>query len=112
MSDPVTVEIVGLADMACSPFPCDETRSCGLEECHPTGSLIPAFHALRTALAAEFGNRVELKLTLIDDGVPLHIRKILEEESPPLPIVIVNGKATRIGRISRERIAREIEPLV
>jgi hypothetical protein len=52
---------------------------------------------------------VDLKLTLIDDGTPDHIRTIIEREYPPIPMVLVNGRITRIGRISLDRIKMEIE---
>jgi hypothetical protein len=52
---------------------------------------------------------VELKLTLIDDGAPGYIKKIIETDFPPLPIILVNGRVTRIGRISLDRIKKEIE---
>ena len=50
-----------------------------------------------------------MKLTLIDDDVPDHIRSILEKEYPPIPMVLMNGKLTRIGRIVSDRIMNEIE---
>jgi len=56
-----------------------------------------------------YDNRVEVKLTLIDDNVPDHVRAILETEYPPIPMVLVNGKLTRIGRIAVDRIVNEIE---
>ena len=52
---------------------------------------------------------MELRLTLIDDHVPDHIRAILEKDYPPIPMVLVNGKLTRIGRIALDRIKNEIE---
>ena len=52
---------------------------------------------------------MELKLTLIDDGAPGYIKKIIEKDFPPLPIILVNGRITRIGRISLDRIKKEIE---
>ena len=48
-------------------------------------------------------------MTLIDDGIPEHIRKIIEERHPPIPIVLVNGKLTSIGRVSLDLIKEEIE---
>ena len=109
MSDPILVEIVGLKSSECSPFPCDANRTCGLSACYPSGKLVQAFDALKTRVSETFGNRVEMRLTLIDDGVPDHIRAILETEYPPLPMVLVNGKLTRIGRIVADRITNEIE---
>jgi hypothetical protein len=52
---------------------------------------------------------VDCSLTLIDDNVPAHIRKILETDYPPMPMVLVNGRLTRIGRIVLDRIKDEIE---
>ncbi len=60
-------------------------------------------------LDQEYGNRVDSKLTLIDEGAPEYIRTIIETEYPPLPMVLVNGHITRIGRISLDRIKKEIE---
>ena len=109
MSDPVLVEIVGLKYSECSPFPCDANRTCGLSECHPSGKLTKAFEALKTVIKDTYGDRVDLKLTLIDDNVPDNIRAILEKEYPPIPMVLVNGKLARIGRIALDKIKNEIE---
>ncbi len=109
MTGAILVEIVGLKSSECSPFPCDENRTCGLSECYPSGNLVQAFDALKTKVQEIYGNRVEMKLTLIDDDVPDHIRSILEKEYPPVPMVLVNGKLTRIGRIVSDRIINEIE---
>jgi hypothetical protein len=109
MTGPVLVEIVGLKNAECSPFPCDDNRTCGLTGCHPSGKLDKSFEELKKVLKNEYGNRVELKLTLIDNGIPDYIRSIIETEYPPLPIILVNGRITRIGRISLNRIKKEIE---
>ena len=109
MHNHVTIEVVGLADSFCSPFACDEDRSCGLTRCHPLGVLVPAFEALKEALAAEYGDQVTLKLILIDTEVPPHIEKIISEHYPPIPIILVNGKVTPVGRISMPLIKKEIE---
>jgi len=68
-----------------------------------------AFEELKRVLKNDYGNRVDLKLTLIDNGTPDYIRSIIETEYPPLPMVLVNGRITRIGRISLDRIKKEIE---
>jgi hypothetical protein len=68
-----------------------------------------AFEALSAELAEEFGGRVDLRLTLIDDETPPHIREIIEIHFPPLPIVLVNGRYVPLGRISLPLIEREIE---
>jgi hypothetical protein len=109
MAGTVTVEIVGLKTSECSPFPCDENRTCGLAGCYLSGKLVDAFPELKEVLEKSYGNRVEVKLTLIDDGAPDHIRAIIEREYPPLPMVLVNGRITRIGRIALDRIKKEIE---
>ncbi|KDE56145.1 hypothetical protein [Methanoculleus sp. MH98A] len=105
----VTVEIVGFAESECGPFPCDETRSCGLETCYPSNSLMDAISALRDELLAGYGEKVEVKTTLIDEGVPDRIREIIEERHPPIPIILVNGRVTSIGRISLGLIKEEID---
>ncbi len=109
MTGIVLVEIVGLKNAECSPFPCDENRTCGLSGCYPTGNLIAAFDELKNVLTREYGDRVHLKLTLIDNGAPDYLQKIIETDFPPLPIILVNGRVTRIGRISLDRIKKEIE---
>jgi hypothetical protein len=109
MSGSVRVEIVGLKTSECSPFPCDENRTCGLSGCYLSGKLNDAFLELKKVLKASYGDRVDVSLTLIDDGVPDHIRMIIEKEYPPIPMVLVNGRITRIGRIALDRIKKEIE---
>jgi hypothetical protein len=109
MTGTVHVEIVGLRTSECSPFPCDEDRTCGLSGCYLSGKLIDAFNELAKVLKASYGDRVDLKLTLIDEGAPEHIRAIIEKEFPPIPMVLVNGRLTRIGRITLDRIKKEIE---
>lgn len=109
MADPITVEIVGFSGSSCSPFPCDETRTCGLSGCHPTGRLVTAYEILRTLLKEEYGERVDLTLTLLDKGIPDRIKKIIEAEHPPVPVILVNGKVTKIGRIVYDRIKNEID---
>jgi len=109
MSDTILVEIVGLKTSECSPFPCDANRTCGLSACYPSGSLVQAFEALKARIHEIYGNRVEMKLILIDEKVPDHIRAILEKDYPPIPMVLVNGKLTRIGRIVADRIISEID---
>jgi hypothetical protein len=52
---------------------------------------------------------VEPTFTLIDDDVPDYVQVLIETEYPPLPIVLVNKKLTRIGRIHLDRIKKEIE---
>jgi hypothetical protein len=109
MTGTVHVEIVGLKTSECSPFPCDENRTCGLSGCYLSGKLTDAVRELEKVLKAAYGDRVDVRLTLIDDGVPDHIRTILERDYPPIPMVLVNGRITRIGRISLDRIKNEIE---
>jgi hypothetical protein len=101
--------IDALATSECSPFPCDENRTCGLSGCYLSGKLNDAYRELKKVLEASYGDRVELTLTLIDDMVPDHIRTIIERDFPPIPMVLVNGRLTRIGRITLDRIKKEIE---
>ena len=109
MASPIHIEIIGLKDLSCSPFPCDNTRSCGLYDCYPTGKLVVAFDALADELKKEYGEGVALTLTLIDEGVPPHIEKVIEEHYPPLPIVLINGSYVPMGRISLPLILKELE---
>jgi hypothetical protein len=109
MAGPIKIEIIGLKDSECCPFPCDENRTCGLSDCYPTGKLATAYDALAAELRKEYCERVALKFTLIDDYVPDYVKKIIETDFPPLPIVMVNEKLTRIGRIALDRIKKEIE---
>ena len=109
MTGPVLVEIVGLKNAECCPFPCDENRTCGLSGCYPSGKLDVSFEELKRVLKNEYSDRAELKLTLIDNGAPDYIRSIIETEYPPLPMILINGRITRIGRISLDRIKKEIE---
>jgi hypothetical protein len=109
MAGTVHVEIVGLKTSDCSPFPCDENRTCGLSGCYLSGKLIDAFNELKKVLLETYGNRVDLTLTLIDNGVPERIKTIIEREYPPIPMVLVNGRVTKIGRITLDRIKNEIE---
>jgi hypothetical protein len=109
MAGTVMVEIIGLKTSECSPFPCDEDRTCGLEGCYPSGKLVDAFRELTNELQKTYGNRVETKLTLIDEGTPAYIKEILEREFPPIPLVLVNGRVTKIGRIVLDRIRAEID---
>jgi hypothetical protein len=109
MTDTVMVEVIGLAGMTCSPFPCDEDRSCGLTDCSPTGDLESAFAALRDQLDKAYEGRVRCTLTLVDSGIPPHVREIIETCRPPLPIILIDRRLTRIGRISLPMIRAEID---
>ena len=109
MADIIRIEIIGFAETFCSPFPCDETRTCGLDECHPTGKLIPAFESLKKKVLHDYCDRVELTLIVLDEGIPERVRNIIEADRPPLPIILVNGKVTKIGRIAYDRIKKEID---
>ena len=82
MNETVAVEVIGLKDFSCGPFPCDEERSCGLETCYPTEKLVPAFHALKEKLEEIYNDRVVVRLTLIDDEVPDRIRRLIDEHQP------------------------------
>ncbi len=109
MANTITIEVIGLRDSYCSPFACDEERSCGLSDCYPMGTLVRAFEVLEKTLTKEYGDALSLKLTLIDDEVPPHIETIISEHFPPIPIILVNGKITPIGRVSLPLIKKEIE---
>ena len=109
MTSRVTVEIAGLKASECSPFPCDENRTCGLTGCYLKGKLVDAVADLRVVLERLYGDKVQLKLTLLDEGVPDYIRDIIERDHPPIPLVIVNGRITKIGRIALDRIKAEID---
>ena len=112
MQEVIVVEVIGLRDSSCSPFPCDEDRTCGLSDCYPTGTLCCAFDALKQQIDQLYGEKVSLVLTLIDEQVPDHVMKVIEECYPPLPIILVNGKAAPIGRISLAPIRKEIDRLL
>lgn len=112
MADPVQIEIAGFENADCSPFPCNEERTCGLSDCYPTGKLTAAFDALKKALNQQYGSRVTLQLTLLDNGTPPHIKTIIEMHHPALPMVLLNGRVTPVGRIALDRIKREIEKVL
>jgi len=112
MADPLIIEIIGFSDQECGPFPCDPDRSCGLEECFPSGSLPAAVEALRHALAGRYGDRLTVTLTLLDDGVPERVKAIFEMSHPPIPIVLVAGRVTPVGRIAYSKIVKEIEKVL
>ncbi|HTY51837.1 MAG TPA: hypothetical protein VMB35_01420 [Methanomicrobiales archaeon] len=112
MPDPLSVEIIGFSDHECGPFPCEPDRTCGLEECFPSGSFMPAVDSLKRALAAKYGDRVRFTLTLLDDGVPDRVKAIIESTQPPIPIVLLDGKVLPIGMISFTRLSREIEKVL
>jgi hypothetical protein len=109
MAGTVQIEIVGLKTSECSPFPCDENRTCGLEGCYHSGKLVDAFNELKKVLQKSYGDHVAISLTLLDDGVPDRIKAIIEREYPPIPMVLINGRVTKIGRITLDRIKTEIE---
>jgi len=112
MAEIISIEVVGLKDSNCSPFPCDMTRSCGLYDCHPSGKLVPAFEALKKELGKQFGSVIEMRLVLIDDNVPEHIREVIASSYPPIPFVIINGALVPIGRISLPMMQKEIEKIL
>ena len=112
MADPVEIEIVGYRESECGPFPCDGDRTCGLSDCYPSGQFLKAAESLRVYLAGIYGERVTVTVTLLDGGIPERIREIVESRHPPVPMILVNGRITAIGRISATRILREIEPLL
>lgn len=108
----ITIEVIGFRNSSCGPFPCDENRRCGLDTCHPTNSLVKAFESLSSSLDNLYGGRVSLNLTLLDEGVPDYVEEIIERQHPPLPIILINGRVTPIGRISLPLIKKEIESCI
>lgn len=112
MKTSVTLEIVGYSDSECSPFPCDENRTCDLSSCAPSASLVKAYEALKDKVQKEFGECVIMKLTLLDDGVPDAIKEIYENENPAIPMILLQGKIIPVGRISwvpiRDSIIKEL----
>ena len=112
MSNTILVEIAGFKDSFCGPFPCDGDRTCDLEKCAPSEKLVNAVDALRERFAHIYGDKVEVRLTLLDDGIPDHIAEIVEKDQPPIPMVIVNGKITPIGRISLPQISEEVNKVL
>lgn len=108
----ILVEVVGLKDSSCSPFPCDHTRSCGLYDCHPSGKLVPAFETLKAEIGKQYGNSVELNLILLDEGMPDRIKDIISTHYPPIPFILINGNLTPLGRISLPQLQKELERLI
>ncbi|MDD1678759.1 MAG: hypothetical protein LUO93_06195 [Methanomicrobiales archaeon] len=100
MNKTVEIAIFGYADTECGPFPCDDTRTCGLAACHPDGGFQEACAALAKILVKEYGDRVAFRVVLLDDGIPEEIRSLIEEHHPPVPIVLVNGHLVPLGRVS------------
>jgi hypothetical protein len=100
MNMPVEIAIFGYSNTDCGPFPCDEHRTCGLEECHPEGEFQKACAALEKALKKEYGDRITLRTILLDEGIPEEIRVLIEQHHPPVPIVLVNGRLVPLGRVS------------
>lgn len=110
MAEMTEIEIIGFSDGACGPFPCDETRTCGLNKCAPSENLVKAYEALKEELESRYQN-LTVKLTLLDDEVPAYVVKIVEEHQPPLPIVLINDTLTPVGRISVPLITEQLERL-
>jgi hypothetical protein len=100
MKVPIEVIVFGYADADCGPFPCDDQRTCGLDDCYPGGKFQDACAALEKALKKAYGNRVSFRKVLLDDGIPESIRSLIEEHHPPVPIILVNGRLVPLGRIS------------
>ncbi|MCX6693250.1 MAG: hypothetical protein NT074_01660 [Methanomicrobiales archaeon] len=112
MGDLIDIEIIGFDDTSCSPFPCDDTRSCGLTLCHPSGDLSQAVNALREDLKERYGDRVVLKLTRLEGDLPSHIREVIAAHHPPVPIVLISGRLMPFGRVSLPFITKEVDRLL
>ncbi|MDE4907391.1 hypothetical protein L0665_01990 [Methanogenium marinum] len=110
MAETSEIEVIGFSEGSCGPFPCDDTRTCELFACAPSENLVKAFEALKTELESRYPG-ITLKLTLLDDGVPEYVVKIIEEHHPLLPIVLINGTVTPVGRISLPLITEQLERL-
>jgi hypothetical protein len=106
MDVPIKVTIYGYSDAGCGPFPCDEHRTCGLEECFPTGTFQDACHALGNALQREYEGRVTLRMVLLDEGIPEEILSLIEQQHPAVPIVLVNGRLVPLGRVSLTQLKK------
>jgi hypothetical protein len=96
----LTLEVVGYKKSECSPFPCDENRTCGLISCAPSGELIVAYNALKMKIEEEYSGKIEMKLTLLDEEVPQYIKEIYENEHPAIPMILLNGEVLPVGRVS------------
>ncbi len=112
MNTIVTIEVVGLKDSSCSPFPCDMTRSCGLYDCYPSGKLVPAYESLHSEIRRQYGERVRMELVLIDEEMPDYIRDVIAASYPPIPFVTVNGNLVPMGRISLPQVQKEIDKIL
>jgi len=108
----VSVEIVGYSYSECSPFPCDDDRTCGLIACSPSGSLIKAYNALKEEISKEFGDCISVTLTLLDDGVPDRIKEIYSRDHPAIPMVLIQGSIMPIGRIALQPIRDAIYKVI
>ena len=112
METAIEIEIAGFKKGGCGPFPCDEHRTCGLEECYPDGDLQKACLALDTTLKKEFGDGIIVRVTLLDNGIPEHIRQIVEKYHPPVPMILVNGSLFPLGRVSFNHMKKYLSPLI
>ncbi len=105
----IPVEVIGFTYRPCSPFPCDDDRSCGLVECFQKETLKYAFPALEKALKEKYGDKVSVTLTSLDEGVPERVVKIIQEFQLPLPVILVDGKVVPVGAVSVPKISEYID---
>ncbi len=105
----VQVEVVGFTYRPCGPFPCDADRSCGLTECFEKEKLSFAFPALKKALGEKYGEKVSVELVSLDAEIPERIKKIVADEHPPLPFILINGAVVPVGAVSVPKISEYIE---
>lgn len=108
----ITVEVVGYQNSECSPFPCNDERTCELSACKPSNLLINATEALRARLKEEFSEEITVSLTLLDEHVPDYIRKIYEEKNPAIPMILINGTLLPLGRISWPHIRDAVRQVI
>lgn len=105
----IRLEVVGYTYRPCGPFPCDDTRTCGLSECYGKEKLASAFPALKTALSEKYGDKVSVELVSLDKEIPEWVKEIVKTEHPPLPIILINKTVIPVGAISMPKISEFID---
>lgn len=105
----IHVEVVGFTYRPCGPFPCDAERTCGLTECFGKEKLSFAFPALKKALEEKYGDSVLVELVSLDAEIPEWVKKIVADEHPPIPFILINRKVVPVGAVSVPKISEFIE---